>query len=101
MSAADAQKFLEVMQAFHQPPGNPIHPGPDHHNDDGPECRPLPIGREGLAEDQVGDVQQFCQPRKNDHQREAGGFIPKDGAGFSGLFFCLRFHNIKTTSDSC
>jgi hypothetical protein len=94
--AADAEKFLEVVQALQQPPGDPIDPGPDEQNDDGPEDGTVPVGRERFAKNQVGDVKQLRQPGKDDHQRKADGLIPKDGIRLHVQFCFPWCHKIKS-----
>ena len=57
----------------------------------------MPVGRERLAKNQMRDVNDFRQPRKNDHQREAEGLVPEDEVPFYfGLFHelnCARGEN--------
>lgn len=91
----DAQKFLEMVQPFEQPPGDEMNPAPNQQNDNGAENGAAPVGSEWLVKNQVREVECFRQPRKNNHHGKAQGFRPENGVRFS---LCL-FHGFNFARD--
>jgi hypothetical protein len=77
--AADAEKLLEIVQAFEQPARQQVYPGPNRQDDDGAKRGAMPVGLKGFAKNIMRDVQQLRQPGKHNQQREAQGFGTEDG----------------------
>lgn len=51
---ADPQEFFQVVQAFQQPLGDAMYPGPDQQDHQSPKRGPMPVGGKRFAKNEIG-----------------------------------------------